>query len=97
MVLLFFLCIFMQYVEILDKAKWSVEKATTPRSCKRLKPRDAQALSVSLNEWNSTFLDKVCDESCNKASGGIATTSITSSHHKIARNGSIDSSNYGKD
>ena len=87
----------MQYVEILDKAKWSVEKATTPRSCKRLKPRDAQALSVSLNEWNSTFLDKVCDESCNKASGGIATTSITSSHHKIARNGSIDSSSYGKD
>merc|ERR1712071_107073 len=83
-----------QYIEILEKAKWSVEKATTPRSCKRLKPRDSQALSVSLNEWSSTFLDKVCDESSNKASGGIATTSITSSHHQIARTGSIDSSNY---
>lgn len=85
---------FIQYIDILEKAKWSVEKATTPRSCKRLKPRDSQALSVSLNEWNSTFLDKVCDESSNKASGGIATTSITSSHHQIARTGSIDSSNY---
>ena len=88
---------FVQYIEILDKAKWSVEKAITPRTCKRLKPRDIQALSVSLNQWSSTFLDKVCDESANKASGGIATTSITSNHHKIARNGSIDSSVYNRE